>query len=451
MKRFGRCGLVVMLVITTAVVVAGKEPVPEMSQHSEYGLKIQNFTDDSTLKTAGAMIGDIIVSYNGSKVLTVEMLQSLQAKVTDNEVVIGIVRSGQEMAYKVPKGQLGVYLKVVAPEHKRDSDAVIIDGLGRIGWGMGMENSFFGCLTRLEEKFGQSTSYEDLVGLSGYGFRFHFFDCWCPSSPDATCGKDVGSGMLQKLGYSHQYYALDTLSQDTVPMETRKSETQMRELIVKSIDAGWPVIAIDLIQVPEWGLITGYQKAGKELFCRTYFDQTEGYEIAKKMPWVMVVITGKKPVDTAPLFSASLKDAVLMYETPKYDQYFSGLKALEVWIHALKDDPSFSVGDSEKFKGICLANWWSYYSLAVARGNVVHYLESNQKRFNTDEATIGKLIHLYSEEVKLLEDGMGFVTCPHTMKDPGEWTKEKRHEQAEVLEKVLAVESAAVDILKKLP
>ena len=77
--------------------------------------------------------------------------------------------------------------------------------------------------------------------------------------------------------------------------------------IKSSIDEGMPLIAIDLTQTHECGIITGYQKDGKELICRTYFDQNKDYEIAPKVPWAIVRIINKKKVDVAPLYLESLK------------------------------------------------------------------------------------------------------------------------------------------------
>lgn len=61
-----------------------------------------------------------------------------------------------------------------------------------------------------------------MVGLSGYGFRLKFFEGWCPSSPDATCGKDVGSVLLENLGFEFEMYALETKNIDKFDVPPEK-------------------------------------------------------------------------------------------------------------------------------------------------------------------------------------------------------------------------------------
>jgi len=414
------------------------------------GLEIVNFTEDSNLKKAGAQIGDIIIKYNGEKVDCIKVLNALKESVETPEVEVVLKRNDNEIKFTIPKGQIGVYLREVVPEHKVDEDAVIIEGIGKLGWGLGMENSFLGAVTRLDEKSGNDISYANISGLSGYAFRLQFFDGWCPSSPDATCGKDVGSEILEKLGYKFEVYHMATEFTDEDMVKSAISEDEIRKIIMKSIDSGWPVIAVDLIEIPEWGIITGYQKDGKELFCRTYFDKTKGYELAQKMPWVIFVIKNKEDADIEALYKQSLRVAKEVYNTDKYENYFSGITAIKQWIKALENEKYFEEIDNEKLDEVILANWWIYYSLLDARNIATNYLSDNIEKFNVNEDLINEIIEKYKTEVEILQNGFKNVPSQEMLQSGMKWDNQLRNKQIDTLNEFLDIEIEVNDILEKI-
>ncbi|MBC8527696.1 MAG: PDZ domain-containing protein [Candidatus Cloacimonetes bacterium] len=414
------------------------------------GLEITNFIEGSNLKKAGAQIGDIVIMYNGKKVSSIKDLGVLKESITTPEVEIVLQRGDNEITLTIPKGQIGAYLKEIVPEHKIDDDAVIIEGIDKLSWGMNMDNSFLCALHRIDEKFGQNISYEDISGLSGYAFRLQFFDGWCPSSPDATCGKDVGAEILKKLGYNFNVYHMATEFMNEDMKESAITEDEIRKIMMKSIDSGWPVIAIDLIEIPEWGIVTGYQKDGKEFFCRTYFDKTKGYEIAKKMPWVIYVITDKQKVDITPQYKNSLLLAKELYNTEKYDNYFSGIKAIHEWINALQDEKYFDEIDDKGFEETNLANWWIYFSLMLARDNAKQYLLDNIERFDVDSEIISKLAALYASEVEILKNGFQYVPSSEMVKNRIDWNQEMREKQTKILKVFLTIEKEVNNLFNKI-
>ena len=445
--------ILIIALFTITLTVAGRaEDGNEATSPSETDLKlmIEGFTDGSNLQKAGALKGDRILSYNGGDVTSAAKLRELRDATGTPEVPVVLLRGDGRIEVTVPKGRLGVFLREVAPEHPRDGDAVVIDGIGKLAWGTGMENSFLAAVYRIDEKFGRKTSYRDLVGLSGYGFRVLFFDGWCPSSPDVTCGRDLGAELLGKLGYSCEDYYLLTPETEGKLRGEAKSEDELRDIIRSSIDRGYPVLAIDLIGVPEWGLITGYQKGGKELFCRTYFDRTEGYDIAQKTPWVIYVIGERKEPKLANEYRNSLLLARELYETEKYDIYFSGLKALDAWIAALKNEEDFDGMGPSRLEMVHLANWWIYYSLSIARADAVQYLTENRERFGANTDLVDELIRLYGNEVEILQNGRESVPSPHAGNRPSNWTGEERARQTAVLEKLRGIEGKVGALLGKM-
>ena len=410
-------------------------------------LVINSFIEDSYLQEAGALEGDIIVQYDGKTVKSQAHLIELKNKLNKTEVEIVLLRDGEKIKLQVPAGTLGATLKEFLPDHKPADDAVLIEDIGKLNWGIGMDNSFLACAFLLEQKYGNKLSYADLLGISGYGFKLNFFDRYCPSSPDATVGFDSGGYLLKKLGYSARYYHL-LMEGDFDETAIYKSEDEMRQLIRTSLDNGWPVIAIDLIEAPEWGLITGYQKGGEEFFCRTYFDKTEGYEIAQNFPWVILVIDGKKETEIKPLYSESLKLAEEMYKTPVYRNYFSGITALEEWIKALKDENYYTM-NTDELNEISHANWWTYVSLEIARGVCNQYLSENVDKFETKPELINQLAQIYKSEADLLVENYDVV--PNQFgSTPQFWSSELRAKQIIVMEELLVLEEKALKLLKQI-
>ena len=407
-------------------------------------LKISSFVDGSKLQEAGAMKGDYILKYDGKTVLSQNHLIELKNRVKTETVQVVLLRDGKKLKFRIPVGQIGVVLKEYEADHVPARDANIIEGIGKLDWGIGMDNSFLACVYLLEQKFGSKLSYTDLVGLSGYAFRFHFFDRYCPSSPDATVGFDSGGYLMKKLGYNVSYYQLQT-EEFTDSNSESKAEEGLRMLILDSIDRDWPVLAIDLIDTPEWGLITGYQNRDREFFCRTFFDKTEGYEIAQKFPWIIMIIKDKSETDIKPLYRESLQLARSLYETPGYENYFSGLTALREWIKALKDE-QYYVRNSDKIDEISHANWWIYVSLEIARGIGSEYLSINRDKFGTEPDQIDLLTEIYRNEANLLLDN--YEILPNQFaQTPQPWTSDMRTQQSSVLEDFLHLEKTAYEII----
>jgi len=437
-----------LMLVGPAILQADSLTVTETPPREMLGLKITGFVEFSSLEMAGAQAGDIMTHYNGVKLESIEQLLALRDQVEPADIEVVLKRGSEDIRVTVPKGQLGVYLKALAADHQIDNDAKIIEGLGHLDWGIGMENSFLGCVTLLEEKYGSKLSYPDLLGLSGYGFRFHFFDGYCPSSPDATCGRDLGGEILKKLGYVYERFTLPDTSQMSRDEITQAKEKLLNE-IKANVDLGWPVIAIDLIDVAEWGLVTGYQKNGTELFCRTYFDLTDRYEIAQKSPWVIYAIKGKKEMDLKDEYWKSLILAKELYNEKKYGSYANGINGIKVWLKNLKDGKLYKQMNDKKLYDAMHANWWIYYSLADARTLVNKYLTANQEKFGVKGETIEKLAKLMEQESALLWNNFNAIPSSFSNQDALAWTAGSRADQAKVLAEFLALEEQANRILKK--
>jgi hypothetical protein len=321
---------------------------------------------------------------------------------------------------------------------KMGKETNVIDGVARLQWGKGMENTYMGALTVAMNAIGEDVTYDYLMGISGAAFRLHIYHPgWCPSAPDATCGFNHSKPAMKAMGYKMTGIHSD--------MSKPEDVEKVRNAVVKSIDKGYPVLAIDLKEVPDWGVIVGYDDGGKEFLCRTYYDKTDEYTKAEKWPWVVDIIKEKtdKPSQKKSVLE-SLRIAVEIANTEKYGDYASGFNAYEAWIADLLADENFE--DEEKVKSYSThANAWSYSSLGDARAAAIKYLRSISSLFGEESTPhLEKATEIYEEILSKLKDGFEYAPYPWQLKDGKQWTAEMRHAEADVLKEVLALEREAV-------
>ena len=327
----------------------------------------------------------------------------------------------------------------------------VLEGVEKLQWGKGQENTFIGALTAAMRAIGEDVTYDYLMGVSGAAFRLHFHQPgWCPSSPDATCGFNHAEPAMKALGYIVEGH--------WTPEDKPEAVKKTREAIVESINKGFPVVAIDLINgAPDYGVIVGYSDGGKKFLCRTYEDKTEGYSQAEKWPWVVLVIKEKGKVpDRRENLLRSLEIAVELANTDRYPGhaektfYASGFGAYETWAANLLDESRFEKLDEKELNRLTHTNGWCYLSLVDAREAAVRYLKSLEGEFDRESAThLSKAAGLYEEIVEKLKDGWKYAPMPWQLKEGEHWTKEMRHAEAGVLKEALSLERTAVDELKQ--
>jgi hypothetical protein len=445
-----RGAVVLLLVVLMASGCAtlkssGQKEKPSLPE-GQY-LEVISVQEKTEAARVGIKEGDVLLSYDGQAVASVAQLNALKDAAKADPVQIVVLRGDEKKTFEVSKGQIGLYLRERMPETELAADAVVLKGVNRLGWDTGMPNSFLAALTAAANYMGIDKDYTYLNGVSGAAFRIQFFKDWCPSSPDPTCGFDAGAEAMKALGFDFQYLILADSAK--VP-GTGTSKDDMTKAVMASIDAGKPAIAIDLIQIPEWGVITGYQKGGSELLCRTYFDKTQGYSIAEKFPWVVVIIKDKKamPSDRGNYMNAfkiALKEAV----TDSFGDYYSGTKALEKWIDRLKMD-NFADMAPDRFETCCLANAWIYERMGDDRTYGYKFLDALAVSYPEFGKPLGELSAIYKSQVEILKSKAENAPFPAALA-PGEaWTGDMRAEEVGALQKVLEKEYEAVKILTEI-
>jgi len=429
----------VLVIIAVAPLLISAVSAEEPTEQTR--LVVTGLVSGGAAEKAGVLVNDIFVKYDGKSVSTRNELNEFKNQVKDDSVEMAVLREGKEITFKIQKGSIGVFMKELLPDIKYKEDAVVIEGIPKLGWETGKINSFLGCVELVANHLGIKKDYVEINGISGTAFRLHFCKDWCPSSPDPTCGYNNGEEALKALGLEYKSYSLSS---------DGKNKPKIKKAIMESIDNKIPVIAIDLIDSPEWGLITGHQNSGEELLCRTYFDRRNSYEIAQKFPWALYIITGKKETGKdIDLYQQSFKTIYANLTTESYGQYFSGLNAFDKWIEHLEQS-DFAKMDSQKLNNAVMANGWIFDRLAVDRSDAVPYLESVAVKIPKLSEKLTELANIYKDEAKILQETKINIPNSNIIKSSIEWTPEMRQDEIALLQQAKAKEEAALIIWKEI-
>jgi len=404
-------------------------------------LEVRSVVPRGPAASAGVMAGDVLVKYDGRIVGCLADLNLARAAVTTESVPVAFRRGDKETSYLLPKGKLGVFLSEWRTDVVPDSDAKIVKGVPALGWDTGKMNSFMGALEAILKQQGATGDYVFLCGASGAAFRTQFFATWCPSSPDPTCGFDAAEAALAACGYKATVLHVSS---------DGKNKPAVLEAVRASIDAGMPVLAIDLIEMPEWGVITGYQKNGDELFCRTYFDKRKGCELAQKYPWAVYIL---KKAGKAPDGKASIRKSFGIVAgnlaAEKYGEYYSGLAAFDTWTRRLSTD-DFAAMDSEKLANVVQANYWIFNRIVADRKTGIEYLDRIAEEMPELEPEMSDLTALYQQEVDLLDPLLDSLPCPGTVTRGDQWALEAKATEIQSLTQARSFEEQALAIWKEL-
>ncbi len=339
----------------------------------------------------------------------------------------------------------------------------ILRSIAPLKWGSSMESTFFGAMTVALQFLGEPYDYFDLMGLSTAAFNLKFHTSWCPSSPDDSIGP-YPEYIANAFGYDFRFYHLleEGKKQQN---KTDFNKKKMLKIIQKEITDNRPVLAIDLISPPDWGVITGFED--DKLLGRTYHDTSKDYSIAKNFPWIIMTM---KPNKEAPILLDSiynsLKNAVKLFYTNTINTHYTcGLKAYEYWIKELRDEEKITELDEEKFNFRWHVNAWIYSSLIDARHAAAEYLNRVCPEFSKSDAEVIKEAAETLEDIKsiLFENWIYFpfkfwvkekenkIWIPTDRFVEGiTWSTEMRTKGAEVLEIVKDEEKKVFDLLDQV-
>jgi hypothetical protein len=315
------------------------------------------------------------------------------------------------------------------------TNSIYIENIPRLKWGENTDNSFIRSTQLTLNSLGENFTYDFLMGISGAAFRFHFHPDFCPSSIDFTTGFDVSKILFKSLGYNCDLHKIDDKRFDEIQALYKRIKSQ--------IDIGKPIIAINLKVCPEWGVITGYLKDKPGILCRTYFDESEEYSLAEHAPWLSFFIGDKgESLDKKDLIVNSLKIAVQLAKTERFEDYFSGFNAFVKWSDTLQS--YLDTTKNQRFDKI-EENWTIFNSLLDSRRAAASYLENYIDTI--DLRKIKDIIDNYKKEVKIISDLQNNV-LPKIDSKSKEWTPEKINQQINCLTTLLEIEKENIKLIE---
>ncbi|MFO0973431.1 MAG: hypothetical protein U1A27_08350 [Phycisphaerae bacterium] len=309
-----------------------------------------------------------------------------------------------------------------------------IEGLSALaGWGAGRDCTFMHCLEVTLNGLGRHVDYDELMGLSGLAFRTQFRPgAWDASCPEPFAGAECVSAALSALGLEAQTF---------FPQRggVAGESVAARDAVHKSLDAGVPVLATNLIPPENWGIVTGYSAGGKRWWCRTY-ESRESDAAATGWPTAIFIVlrrTGRPEPRAA--HRASVARAVSLHGLSETSGFAQGRGAFEAWAAEL-----------EKASGreYMQANAWTYVSLVDARGAAARYLRRIAPEFGLARGAVLRAADLFERERQQLENGRAFVPWPRDVPG-GEPPEAVRSRQRVALREAALLEEQAFAELRK--
>ncbi|MDF2801004.1 MAG: hypothetical protein K0S61_907 [Anaerocolumna sp.] len=346
--------------------------------------------------------------------------------------------------------------------NQNNKDRLILENIPKLSWDKGMDCTWAGALTVCMNYLGETYSYEYIMGVSGAGYRLAFTPVWDYSSVDALVAFDYAKSAFRALGYEHWWA-------DRIDKSKRTIE---RNNIMKDLQAGKPVIAINLRIAPEWGLITGYTDKGKKFLCRTYFDQdifdkyedqvdyfkdTKGYLEVDCWPFALEHIGNKidKPDDKENLYN-SLRILVESHEAKVSRNYYQGAEAYEKWIEALKNEVWFEKAKSDDLIRVLSVNDYQLKNLLDARKCAANYIKDSIMLLEGEEQELlielsEKYMDIYIELntfYEKLKNGEDTELFYNVIQSKGVMSKRARTEQITLLNRLKEMERQAAILAK---
>jgi hypothetical protein len=315
----------------------------------------------------------------------------------------------------------------------------ILKGIRGLSWQDGEMNTFIAALQRTLEFLGEDYTYSALMGLSGAAFRLQIHHTGlCPSGPDATCGFDSAGYLLKALRLDHH------IRQAADGEETIKADVK------RSIAAGRPAIAVDLIKVPDWGLIVGLDDHDHFLVLTFYNEQKNKPQPAEKEPWTVYLLgESHGPVSRDEVEMHSLFLLKNLLENRSYGPYHTGQAGFAAWVEILTNIGRFLAGTGEKRGEHLLGNYWNYLSLIDARRAARIYLqeEIRYRRFDND-AVYRKMGDLFGQQAETLSG----YHIPPPFQDEGRSMLEDENirQQIEALRQAAELEKKVLKLWERL-
>jgi hypothetical protein len=305
---------------------------------------------------------------------------------------------------------------------------------GLPGCRRGRECNLIGCLEAVLRYHAESYDYVDLMGLSAAAFRVRL----AYSTSDAIMGGRIHPGIsVDPLVGPH----MELLARATGYALERDGHFMhdfdvhvVAERIEKEIDAGRPVIAMNMRNASDWGVIVGYDpdlpaddgEGGyppERLLCHTYYDFAGPLpQRVPSFPWnTFYVRREREPLARELAVRASLEWATTLLTTQRQrvdvptgwlwhyqPEHWNGIAAYEAWIEDLRDEEGIAGLSPDQFLNYWQGHACMYNQLRDARCAAAEYLRRIASGLAPGQAQLASAAsHVYDQMVELLARGWG--------------------------------------------
>ncbi len=358
----------------------------------------------------------------------------------------------------------------------KDHAKCILPDIMRLEWERGMECPWAGSLYAALQYMGEDYTYEQIMGMSGACYRVCFVDVWDWSCTDALVSFDYATPLYNAIGYTPVWA-------NRLEKGDRKAE---RLAILRDLQKGKPILAINLRIAPEWGVITGYLDNGDEFLCRTYFDkeifdawesadcqrpdlkqltfdERGGYLANDFWPFLITHFGDKKEKPSMhEILMTSLRTLVESFHADRADRcngYYNGKGAYEAWIKGLSDDSAFDLSnDKQNALRRLGVNESMLFNLIDARRAAEVYLRDSIGLLSDEyQPTLRKIAENYRrvhQSMSAFRDKVKFCcdteVAYNTFHVMGVATRELRREQIGLLADALALEQENAELAKQI-
>ncbi|MCG8408782.1 MAG: hypothetical protein MI923_26550 [Phycisphaerales bacterium] len=319
-------------------------------------------------------------------------------------------------------------------QERDESGTVRLVGIGPIrGFAKDRDHTLMHCLELVLEAMGREIGYDELMGMSGMAFRLQFrVDRWGVGNPDPLVGENCVDVLMSAIGLKHEVLIVER--------NELAEAAALRRRIKESIDLEIPVLAANIIEPEDWGIITGYRPDFKWL-CRSYNGGAlESDRMASGWPTAVILFEKQSRPPANQAYLASVRRAVDLFEKRRSGSYALGEKAFDYWCQSLQ---------TVQTRQYIHPNVWTYIALMDARASAARYFRRISLEFGANEHYALQAADYYDQEVRLLRDGYQYVPSekdyPGTLPPP-----HFRQRQIEVLRKAKELEKNAIDALRKL-
>ncbi len=332
----------------------------------------------------------------------------------------------------------------VANDGTRGTTVKLIDGVPKLAWGQGIDNTFAGSLAAATAVTAHPVSYVDIMGLTGLAFRVRWTNedtatQWCPSTPVGEM-PDECAAFARMTGWG--------LPTDVQFGEEEPDRETIRRKVLASIDAGKPVAAYGTCL--DLAVIYGYLDDGKTLLLHDYHQPSDLWRIplGKLGPMQMYLAEHRGRPDAQQALIEALKTAVANWKRERHHggvegrEYWYGDAALRAWQHDLARDGELP---AETWKAFHHLNRWNYSALKDARRAAATFLRQHAAHLGEQaQAALERAAKLYEEELAYLARWEQREDHPWGAESVDAWGWEVRRSERESLTHIRGNEGQAI-------